>query len=104
MAVRTVKNTGGQYHVLLIIADVQVSHFVVVVQNLNLSHLLFGVSNSLHIDIVVKKVTRRVDTNVGLMILDGPWDMMPEFDGNIPLTLLIIFRLPGYLYPWLPIS
>ncbi|KAI3921691.1 hypothetical protein MKW92_053725 [Papaver armeniacum] len=42
MAVRTVENTGSQYHVLLIIADVQVSHFVAVLQNLNPSHLLFG--------------------------------------------------------------
>ncbi|KAI3860675.1 hypothetical protein MKW92_016478, partial [Papaver armeniacum] len=99
MAVRTVENTGSQYHVLLIIADVQVSHFVAVLQNLNPSHLLFGMSISLCIDIVAKKGKYEE-----LILTDGAWDMMCEFDGNIPLKLLIIFRLPGYLYPWLPIS
>ncbi|RZC72288.1 hypothetical protein C5167_035438, partial [Papaver somniferum] len=78
MAVRTVENTGGQYHVHLTIADVQISHFVAV--NVQL----------IRIDIAVKKITQRVD--VGHLILDWAWDMMREFDGNIPLKLLIIFR------------
>ncbi|PIN17808.1 putative E3 ubiquitin ligase [Handroanthus impetiginosus] len=77
MAMTVVEQSGGQYHVLLIIADGQVTRSVdteygqlspqeqktvqaiVEASNLPLSIILVGVG-------------------------DGPWDMMQEFDDNIP--------------------
>ncbi|GJR95053.1 E3 ubiquitin protein ligase RGLG2-like protein [Tanacetum coccineum] len=77
MAMTIVEESGGQYHVLLIIADGQVTRSV------DTETGQFSSQERSTIDAIVKA------SNYPLSIIvvgvgDGPWDMMNEFDDNIP--------------------
>ncbi|PWA63398.1 von Willebrand factor, type A, Copine, Zinc finger, RING/FYVE/PHD-type [Artemisia annua] len=77
MATTIVEESGGQYHVLLIIADGQVTRSV------DTENGQFSSQERSTIDAIVKA------SNYPLSIIvvgvgDGPWDMMKEFDDNIP--------------------
>ncbi|KAD7116455.1 hypothetical protein E3N88_03723 [Mikania micrantha] len=76
-AITIVEESGGQYHVLLIIADGQVTRSV------DIKDGQFSLQERNTIDAIVKA------SNYPLSIIlvgvgDGPWDMMREFDDNIP--------------------
>nr|GEY25822.1 E3 ubiquitin-protein ligase RGLG2-like [Tanacetum cinerariifolium] len=77
MAMTIVEESGGQYHVLLIIADGQVTRSV----DTETGQLSSQERST--IDAIVNA------SNYPLSIIvvgvgDGPWDMMKEFDDNIP--------------------
>ncbi|KAG0461108.1 hypothetical protein HPP92_021405 [Vanilla planifolia] len=77
MAMTIVENSGGQYHVLLIIADGQVTRSV----DTELGQLSSQESKT--VDAIVKAC----DFPLSIILVgvgDGPWDMMKEFDDNIP--------------------
>ncbi|XP_022776197.1 E3 ubiquitin-protein ligase RGLG5-like [Durio zibethinus] len=77
MAMTIVEQSGGQYHVLLIIADGQVTRSVDT-QNGQLSP-----QEQRTIDAIVK--ASEFPLSIVLVgVGDGPWDMMREFDDNIP--------------------
>ncbi|RWW68075.1 hypothetical protein BHE74_00024435 [Ensete ventricosum] len=77
MAVTIVEQTGGQYHVLLIIADGQVTRSV----DTHLGRLSSQEQRT--VDAIVK--ASEFPLSIILVgVGDGPWDMMKEFDDNIP--------------------
>ncbi|XP_020581011.1 E3 ubiquitin-protein ligase RGLG5-like [Phalaenopsis equestris] len=77
MAMTIVEDSGGQYHVLLIIADGQVTRSVDTVSG------QFSSQERKTVDAIVKAS----DFPLSIILVgvgDGPWDMMKEFDDNIP--------------------
>ncbi|KAG6534931.1 hypothetical protein ZIOFF_008839 [Zingiber officinale] len=77
MAVTIVEESGGQYHVLLIIADGQVTRSV---------DTEFGQLSSQE-QKTVEAIVKASDFPLSIILVgvgDGPWDMMKEFDDNIP--------------------
>lgn len=77
MAMTIVEQSGGQYHVLLIIADGQVTGSV------NTLHGRQSPQEQMTIDAIV----RASEYPLSIILVgvgDGPWDMMREFDDNIP--------------------
>ncbi|KAL8153875.1 hypothetical protein V2J09_011635, partial [Rumex salicifolius] len=77
MAATIVEQSGGQYHVLLIIADGQVTRSVDT-ENGQLSP-----QEQRTVDAIVK--ASKYPLSIILVgVGDGPWDMMKEFDDNIP--------------------
>ncbi|KAL1564250.1 E3 ubiquitin-protein ligase rglg2 [Salvia divinorum] len=77
MATTIVEKSGGQYHVLLIIADGQVTRSIDT-QNGRLSP-----QERQTVDAIVK--ASKFPLSIILVgVGDGPWDMMREFDDNIP--------------------
>ncbi|KAL9254879.1 E3 ubiquitin-protein ligase RGLG2-like protein [Drosera capensis] len=76
-AIGIVDNSGGQYHVLLIIADGQVTRRV----DTNYGQLSSQEQST--IDSIVK--ASKYPLSIVLVgVGDGPWDMMHQFDDNIP--------------------
>lgn len=76
-AMTIVEESGGQYHVLLIIADGQVTRSIDT-QNGRLSP-----QERQTVDAIVK--ASKFPLSIILVgVGDGPWDMMREFDDNIP--------------------
>ncbi|KAJ0988191.1 hypothetical protein J5N97_006547 [Dioscorea zingiberensis] len=76
-AISIVDSTGGQYHVLLIIADGQVTRSV------DTQHGQLSSQEQNTMDAIV----RASDYPLSIVVVgvgDGPWDMMREFDDNIP--------------------
>ncbi|GER29520.1 calcium-dependent phospholipid-binding protein [Striga asiatica] len=77
MAMTIVEQSGGQYHVLLIIADGQVTRSVDT-ENGQLSS-----QERKTVEAIVE--ARQFPLSIILVgVGDGPWDMMREFDDNIP--------------------
>ncbi|KAE8653750.1 E3 ubiquitin-protein ligase RGLG1 [Hibiscus syriacus] len=77
MAMTIVEQSGGQYHVLLIIADGQVTRSV------DTQHGQLSPQEQKTIDAIV--TASEFPLSIVLVgIGDGPWDMMREFDDNIP--------------------
>ncbi|XP_020576890.1 E3 ubiquitin-protein ligase RGLG2-like [Phalaenopsis equestris] len=77
MAMTIVAQSGGQYHVLLIIADGQVTRSV----DTQSGHLSSQEQRT--VDAIVK--ASEFPLSIILVgVGDGPWDMMREFDDNIP--------------------
>lgn len=76
-AISIVDSTGGQYHVLLIIADGQVTRSVDTQSGL-LS------SQERHTMDAIVEASKYPLSIVLVGVGDGPWDMMREFDDNIP--------------------
>ncbi|XP_050374365.1 E3 ubiquitin-protein ligase RGLG5-like [Argentina anserina] len=77
MAMTIVEQSGGQYHVLLIIADGQVT------RSIDTQYGQLSPQEQRTIDAIVRA------SNYPLSIVlvgvgDGPWDLMKEFDDNIP--------------------
>jgi E3 ubiquitin-protein ligase RGLG len=77
MAMTIVEKSGGQYHVLLIIADGQVTRSV----DTDVGRL--SPQEQMTVDAMVK--ASELPLSIVLVgVGDGPWDMMKQFDDNIP--------------------
>ncbi|XP_050288185.1 E3 ubiquitin-protein ligase RGLG2-like [Quercus robur] len=88
-AIGIVDNSGGQYHVLMIIADGQVTRSV------NTGSGNFSPQERSTINAIVKA------SNYPLSIVlvgvgDGPWDIMHEFDDNIPSRAFDNFQFVNF--------
>ncbi|KAJ9564210.1 hypothetical protein OSB04_000176 [Centaurea solstitialis] len=76
-AMTIVEKSGGQYHVLLIIADGQVTRSV------DTEHGRLSPQEQNTVDAIVE--ASKLPLSIVLVgVGDGPWDMMKEFDDNIP--------------------
>ncbi|XP_054820136.1 E3 ubiquitin-protein ligase RGLG2 isoform X2 [Prosopis cineraria] len=89
MAMTIVEQSGGQYHVLLIIADGQVTRSVDT-QSGQLSP-----QEQKTIDAIVKASEYPLSI-VLVGVGDGPWDMMKEFDDNIPARTFDNFQFVNF--------
>ncbi|KAJ9135399.1 hypothetical protein P3X46_032586 [Hevea brasiliensis] len=77
MASTIVEQSGGQYHVLLIIADGQVTRSV------DTARGQLSPQERKTVDAIVE--ASKLPLSIVLVgVGDGPWDMMREFDDNIP--------------------
>ncbi|XP_019185590.1 PREDICTED: E3 ubiquitin-protein ligase RGLG2-like isoform X1 [Ipomoea nil] len=77
MAMTIVEQSGGQYHVLLIIADGQVTRSV------DTGRGQLSPQEQKTVDAIVE--ASKFPLSIILVgVGDGPWDMMKEFDDNIP--------------------
>lgn len=77
MAMTIVEQSGGQYHVLLIIADGQVT------RSIDTQHGQLSAQEQRTINAIV----RASEFPLSIVLVgvgDGPWDLMKEFDDNIP--------------------
>ncbi|KAI4366893.1 hypothetical protein MLD38_022698 [Melastoma candidum] len=89
MATTIVEQSGGQYHVLLIIADGQVT------RSADTERSRFSPQEQKTIDAIVQA------SNFPLSIIlvgvgDGPWDMMHKFDDNIPARAFDNFQFVNF--------
>ncbi|KAI3737376.1 hypothetical protein L2E82_27376 [Cichorium intybus] len=89
MAITIVEQSGGQYHVLLIIADGQVTRSVDTDQG-QLSQ-----QERRTVDAIVKASEYPLSI-VLVGVGDGPWDMMKEFDDNIPARSFDNFQFVNF--------
>uniref|UniRef100_A0A0D9WS06 RING-type domain-containing protein n=1 Tax=Leersia perrieri TaxID=77586 RepID=A0A0D9WS06_9ORYZ len=88
-AIGIVDSTGGQYHVLLIIADGQVTRSV----DTQSGHLSPQERDT--IDAIVK--ASQFPLSIVLVgVGDGPWDMMHQFDDNIPARSFDNFQFVNF--------
>lgn len=88
-AIGIVDSSGGQYHVLLIIADGQVTRSV---------DLRSGQLSSQEQD-TVNAIVKASDYPLSIIVVgvgDGPWDMMHEFDDNIPSRAFDNFQFVNF--------
>uniref|UniRef100_A0A1D1XIW8 E3 ubiquitin-protein ligase RGLG2 n=1 Tax=Anthurium amnicola TaxID=1678845 RepID=A0A1D1XIW8_9ARAE len=89
MAMTIVEQSGGQYHVLLIIADGQVTRSVDTLAG----HL--SCQEQKTVDAIVK--ASEFPLSIVLVgVGDGPWDMMKEFDDNIPARSFDNFQFVNF--------
>ncbi|KAI8543818.1 hypothetical protein RHMOL_Rhmol08G0248700 [Rhododendron molle] len=77
MAITIVEQSGGQYHVLVIIADGQVTRSV------DTGNGQFSPQEKKTVEAIVKASEYPLSI-ILVGVGDGPWDMMREFDDNIP--------------------
>ncbi|KAL3751816.1 hypothetical protein ACJRO7_012622 [Eucalyptus globulus] len=89
MAMTIVEQSGGQYHVLLIIADGQVTRSVDT-QNGQLSP-----QEQRTVDAIVRASEYPLSI-VLVGVGDGPWDLMKEFDDNIPARAFDNFQFVNF--------
>ncbi|KAG4387552.1 hypothetical protein GLYMA_11G244000v4 [Glycine max] len=89
MAMTIVEQSGGQYHVLLIIADGQVTRSVDT-QHGNLSPQELNTINA------IVKASEYPLSIVLVGVGDGPWEMMREFDDNIPSRVFDNFQFVNF--------
>ncbi|KAE9604298.1 putative transcription factor C2H2 family [Lupinus albus] len=89
MAITIVEQSGGQYHVLLIIADGQVTRSVDT-QNGQLS-----AQEKKTVEAIVKASEYPLSI-ILVGVGDGPWDMMREFDDNIPSRAFDNFQFVNF--------
>ncbi|XP_044493871.1 E3 ubiquitin-protein ligase RGLG5-like [Mangifera indica] len=89
MAMTIVEQSGGQYHVLLIIADGQVTRSV------DTHHGQLSPQEKKTIDAIVQ--ASEFPLSIVLVgVGDGPWDMMKEFDDNIPARAFDNFQFVNF--------
>ncbi|KAH9708570.1 E3 ubiquitin-protein ligase RGLG2 [Citrus sinensis] len=89
MAMTIVEKSGGQYHVLLIIADGQVTRSV------DTQHGQLSSQEQKTIDAIVQ--ASEFPLSIILVgVGDGPWDMMKEFDDNIPARAFDNFQFVNF--------
>ncbi|KAE8730177.1 E3 ubiquitin-protein ligase RGLG2 [Hibiscus syriacus] len=89
MATTIVEQSGGQYHVLLIIADGQVT------RNVDTHHGQLSPQEKNTIDAIVK--ASEFPLSIVLVgVGDGPWDIMREFDDNIPACAFDNFQFVNF--------
>ncbi|KAK3162791.1 hypothetical protein QOZ80_1BG0093790 [Eleusine coracana subsp. coracana] len=89
MAMTIVEQSGGQYHVLLIIADGQVTRSV------DTASGQLSSQEQRTVDAIVK--ASELPLSIVLVgVGDGPWDMMKEFDDNIPARAFDNFQFVNF--------
>ncbi|KAL3742383.1 hypothetical protein ACJRO7_017802 [Eucalyptus globulus] len=88
-AIEIVDSSGGQYHVLVIIADGQVTRSV------DTSHGHLSPQEQTTIDAIVKASEYPLSI-VLVGVGDGPWDMMHKFDDNIPYRAFDNFQFVNF--------
>ncbi|KAH7577280.1 hypothetical protein ACOSP7_001872 [Xanthoceras sorbifolium] len=89
MAMTIVEQSGGQYHVLLIIADGQVTRSV------DTEHGHLSPQEQKTVDAIV--AASKLPLSIILVgVGDGPWDMMKEFDDNIPARAFDNFQFVNF--------
>ncbi|KAG1358926.1 hypothetical protein COCNU_08G003720 [Cocos nucifera] len=89
MAMTIVEQNGGQYHVLLIIADGQVTRSV------DTEYGQLSAQEQKTIDAIVK--ASEFPLSIVLVgVGDGPWDMMKQFDDNIPARSFDNFQFVNF--------
>ncbi|KAJ7956754.1 E3 ubiquitin-protein ligase RGLG2-like protein [Quillaja saponaria] len=89
MAMTIVEQSGGQYHVLLIIADGQVT------RSIDTEHGHLSPQEQKTIDAIVKASEYPLSI-ILVGVGDGPWDMMREFDDNIPARAFDNFQFVNF--------
>lgn len=89
MAITIVEQSGGQYHVLLIIADGQVTRSV------DTGQFQLSPQEKKTVDAIVKASEYPLSI-VLVGVGDGPWDMMKEFDDNIPARAFDNFQFVNF--------
>ncbi|KAJ0804416.1 putative transcription factor C2H2 family [Helianthus annuus] len=89
MAITIVEQSGGQYHVLLIIADGQVTRSV------DTDRGQLSPQERKTVEAIVKASEYPLSI-VLVGVGDGPWDMMKEFDDNIPARAFDNFQFVNF--------
>ncbi|XP_057970484.1 E3 ubiquitin-protein ligase RGLG2-like [Malania oleifera] len=89
MAITIVEQSGGQYHVLLIIADGQVT------RSIDTKHGHLSPQEMKTVEAIVKASEYPLSI-VLVGVGDGPWDMMREFDDNIPARAFDNFQFVNF--------
>ncbi|CAH2055384.1 unnamed protein product, partial [Thlaspi arvense] len=89
MAMTVVEQSSGQYHVLVIIADGQVTRSV------DTEHGHLSPQEQKTVDAIVKASALPLSI-VLVGVGDGPWDMMQEFDDNIPARAFDNFQFVNF--------
>ncbi|KAK3006074.1 hypothetical protein RJ639_016306, partial [Escallonia herrerae] len=89
MAISIVEQSGGQYHVLLIIADGQVTRSV------DTERGELSPQERKTVEAIVKASEYPLSI-VLVGVGDGPWDMMREFDDNIPTRAFDNFQFVNF--------
>ncbi|PKI68369.1 hypothetical protein CRG98_011277 [Punica granatum] len=89
MAMTIVEQSGGQYHVLLIIADGQVTRSV------DTERGQLSPQEQRTVEAIVE--ASKYPLSIILVgVGDGPWDMMREFDDNIPARAFDNFQFVNF--------
>ncbi|XP_068641049.1 E3 ubiquitin-protein ligase RGLG1-like [Aristolochia californica] len=88
-AVGIVDHSGGQYHVLLIIADGQVTRSI----DTDQGHLSPQEQDTIN---AIVKASEHPLSIVLVGVGDGPWDMMKQFDDNIPARSFDNFQFVNF--------
>ncbi|TVU51617.1 hypothetical protein EJB05_03057 [Eragrostis curvula] len=89
MATTIVEQSGGQYHVLVIIADGQVTRSV------DTEFGQLSTQEQMTVDAIVQ--ASKFPLSIILVgVGDGPWDMMKEFDDNIPARSFDNFQFVNF--------
>ncbi|XP_027123042.1 E3 ubiquitin-protein ligase RGLG2-like [Coffea arabica] len=89
MAMTIVEQSGGQYHVLLIIADGQVT------RSIDTGRGQLSPQERKTVEAIVKASEYPLSI-VLVGVGDGPWDMMREFDDNIPARAFDNFQFVNF--------
>nr|XP_009792794.1 PREDICTED: E3 ubiquitin-protein ligase RGLG2-like isoform X2 [Nicotiana sylvestris]XP_016433215.1 PREDICTED: E3 ubiquitin-protein ligase RGLG2-like [Nicotiana tabacum] len=89
MAISIVEQSGGQYHVLLRIADGQVTTSV------DAARGQLSPQEKRTVEAIVK-ASQYALSIVVVGVGDGPWDMMREFDDNIPARAFDNFQFVNF--------
>ncbi|PON72341.1 Cdk-activating kinase assembly factor [Parasponia andersonii] len=89
MAITVVEQSGGQYHVLVIIADGQVTRSV------DTKRGQFSPQETKTVDAIVKASEYPLSI-ILVGVGDGPWDMMRDFDDNIPARAFDNFQFVNF--------
>lgn len=89
MAITIVEQSAGQYHVLVIIADGQVTRSV------DTQHGQLSPQEKRTVDAIVKASEYPLSI-ILVGVGDGPWDMMKEFDDNIPARAFDNFQFVNF--------
>ncbi|KAL5544043.1 hypothetical protein UlMin_007827 [Ulmus minor] len=89
MAITTVEQSGGQYHVLVIIADGQVT------RSIDTDRSQLSPQEKRTVEAIVKASEYPLSI-ILVGVGDGPWDMMKEFDDNIPARVFDNFQFVNF--------
>ncbi|XP_050225370.1 E3 ubiquitin-protein ligase RGLG2-like isoform X2 [Mercurialis annua] len=89
MAMTIVEQSGGQYHVLVIIADGQVT------RSIDTEHGQLSPQERRTVEAIVKASEYPLSI-ILVGVGDGPWDMMREFDDNIPARAFDNFQFVNF--------
>ncbi|XP_020237409.1 E3 ubiquitin-protein ligase RGLG2 isoform X2 [Cajanus cajan] len=89
MAMTIVEQSGGQYHVLVIVADGQVT------RSIDTEHGRLSPQEQKTVNAIVE--ASKFPLSIILVgVGDGPWDMMKEFDDNIPSRAFDNFQFVNF--------